>query len=130
MSVSARGTSLLEAVFAMALASILTAAASRHAHRRLADLRRIRSTAIALTVARNLLEASVGAPCGDASSMVSCPDELVCSTNIRTFGVPVDDTLVSMSMVEVEISVRSTDAPPVARLATVMPTAIDCSGTR
>jgi len=95
---------MLESLFATALASLIAAAATSHAHQYLADLSRLQTAADALTAARNLVEASLGAPCAEPSVVAPCPASLRCKRVVTHLGAGGDVAGTVLVGIEVEVA--------------------------
>jgi Tfp pilus assembly protein PilE len=102
----AAGTSLLEVVAAVAIASLLASAAGRQAYAALGLLTIVEEAAAATTAARNLLEEGLATPCGAITAPSACPERMECSLRSAVVAVlpdAADGTLIRISVVVVSL---------------------------
>ena len=80
----ATGSSLVEAIAAVAVGSLMAAAGALGARDALLTLRSIDEHETALTSARNLIEIARTVPCGHARAPAPCPEGLRCTLHRDT----------------------------------------------
>ncbi|MEE8312112.1 MAG: hypothetical protein V3R77_07630 [Candidatus Binatia bacterium] len=105
----AAGSSLLEAIAAVGLGSLLAAAGVLGVRDALFTLRSISSREAALTSARNLIEAARAATCGDARAPTPCPTGLRCTLHRDTL-VPATTATLAIVRLRAEVTPVGGDA--------------------
>ena len=99
----AAGSSLLEAIAAVGLGSLLAAAGVLGVRDALFTLHSISSREAALTSARNLIEAARAVPCGDARAAAPCPAGLRCTLHRDTL-VPATTATLAIVRLRAEVT--------------------------
>lgn len=110
----ASGSSLVEAIAAVGVGSLLAAAGIHGVREALLALRAIGEREAALTSARNLLEAARALPCGNARAAAPCPAALRCTIRRDTL-VPATATtraVVLLQTVATPVTDPSGEPPP------------------
>ena len=116
---SAAGSSLLEVVAAVALASLFAAAASDQARSALAVLADVRMRDRALTSARNLLEAEIGTPCAAIGRVADCPADLTCE-RVATVVTTLASAPGTLVRITARVAARSSPGVELAALSLIV----------
>ena len=127
---SERGTSLLEATIALAIGSLLAAAATSELRGAAAALSQARQVHEAMSAARAALEHGLAEPCAALAEIGrDCPSELRCTVEASELSAVAAPTGVTRIVrLTVTVSTRTDIASSLARLVTVVRRPEPCSG--